>query len=229
MKLDVFVAGEIVDLCIPTRAFAEQSDWYAWFNDRNINRYLYQGLFPNTAEQQVRFFEENRDKRLLLIVSDKANAIGVISLNNIDFVAKQADLAMVIGPKCPRKLRPYVSLEAIARITQHAVEVMGLNRINSGQHVGLGKWQQRKELLGYRLEGVLRNGFVKGREVADLMKSSLVYADYARLVARRGAYWDSLEKMKARIKQLPDDKFIDQFVAFMARQGEAYYERVFEL
>ena len=40
MKLDIFILGETIDLCIPTREYAEKSDWYSWFNDPDINKYL---------------------------------------------------------------------------------------------------------------------------------------------------------------------------------------------
>ena len=33
MKLDVFIKGDLIDLCIPTVEFARESDWYSWFNN----------------------------------------------------------------------------------------------------------------------------------------------------------------------------------------------------
>ena len=39
-KLDVFLAGETVDLCIPTIEFAKNSQWYSWFNNKKLTRYL---------------------------------------------------------------------------------------------------------------------------------------------------------------------------------------------
>ena len=60
-KLDVFIKGEMIDLCIPTKEFAEKSDWYSWFNDPKINRFLDQGLFPNDRDLQVAFFEQQKN------------------------------------------------------------------------------------------------------------------------------------------------------------------------
>ena len=51
--LDVFIEGELVDLAIPTEDFAAGDTWYKWFNDKNINKYLEQGLFPNTQKSQI--------------------------------------------------------------------------------------------------------------------------------------------------------------------------------
>ena len=70
MKLDIFIKGEKIDLCIPTREFALNSKWYSWFNDPKINTFLEQGVFPNSPTQQLEFFEsqEKKKDRLLLII-----------------------------------------------------------------------------------------------------------------------------------------------------------------
>ncbi len=73
IELDIFIAGESMDLRIPTREFAATSDWYSWFNDPQLNRYMDQGLFPNDAASQVEFFESQKHSRLLLIISNKSD------------------------------------------------------------------------------------------------------------------------------------------------------------
>ena len=35
-KLDIFIAGETVDLSIPTEDFALNSDWYSWLNKFSV-------------------------------------------------------------------------------------------------------------------------------------------------------------------------------------------------
>ena len=55
-KLDVYISGETMDLCIPTLEFAKESKWYSWFNNPKLTRYLEQGLFPTTPEAQEEFF-----------------------------------------------------------------------------------------------------------------------------------------------------------------------------
>ena len=120
-------------------------------------------------------------------------------------------------------------LESVARISQHGFDSLGLERIYAGQHVGLSGWQQRLELLGYRLEGIRRRGFVKGREVADTIVIAAVYDDYQEIRKRRGEYWDSAKKMEKRIAHLPPKKFFEDLSLYLAKQGNAYYKRVFNL
>ncbi|PCI00410.1 MAG: hypothetical protein COB76_03655 [Alphaproteobacteria bacterium] len=229
MKLDVHIEGENIDLCIPTEEYALNSDWYSWFNDPKITRYLYQGETRNTPEKQLEFFKQEKasGQRVIFIISDKNNYIGTISLSHIN--KGQADMAMVIGQQCNPRMRPYISLESIARMSEYAMTEMGARRINSAQHMELNGWQYRKEILGYRLEGITRQDFIKGEERANLMRSSLIYDDYLRLVDVRGQYWDSLDSMKRRLKSLPKERFIDRLDHFLSVEGDAYYRDVFDL
>ncbi|MFC1568330.1 GNAT family N-acetyltransferase [Candidatus Margulisiibacteriota bacterium] len=227
MKLDVFIKGEMIDLCVPTREFAEKSNWYSWFNDSKINRFLDQGLWPNNQTQQVEFFEKQGDNRLMLIISNRTDYMGVVSLSELDLVRKRGVLSIVTDARKDVRNAPLIALEAIARISEHGFKTMGLSKIMAGQHMRLAGWQQRMELLGYRVEGVNRQGFVKGREIADEILIGATYADYKKIVELRGNYWDSAEKMAQRIKDLPKEKFVDKLYAFQANDGEHYYDALY--
>jgi hypothetical protein len=230
MKLDVFISGELIDLCIPTKEFAEKSDWYSWFNDPKITRYIQQGMFPNDQQLQADFFEKSRKDRLLLIVSNKKEYLGVVSLSAIDFIKRSAEIALIVNSAKDVFNSPLISLEAIARISEHAFQMMVINRISGGQHINYSAgWQQRMELLGYRAEGIKRQVFVKGREIADGIWIAAIYDDYLKIKSKRGEYWDSSKKMGERIKKLPNQKFTNSLYSFMKEEGENYYEGIFSL
>ena len=233
MKLDVFIFGETIDLCIPTKEFAEISGWYSWLNDPRMSRYLYRGLFPNTAKDQVEFFQSQEDKRLTLIISDKRDYLGVVSLSHIDLVSKKASVAMLINPKIDFSSSfvnsSIMALEAIARITEYGFKAMGINRIWGGQHVDLSGWGQRMELLGYRVEGILIDEFVKGWEVANVIWVAATNNNYLSIVKMRGEYWDSAKKMNERILNLPKVKFSHRVNKFLDEEGSSYYDKILEL
>lgn len=226
-KLDVFIPGENIDLCVPTSEFAQKSDWYSWINNSKINRYLDYGLFPNTPVAQVEFFEHQKNKRVALIISNKKEYMGIVSLSGVDLTSKMASVALLINPKIDFYNSTIIALEAMARITEHGFKTMGLNRIQAGQHIKLAGWQQRMELLGYRIEGIKRGAFVKGREVADVLWIAAAYDDYLKIVDQRGKYWDSTQKMDERIKNLPEDKFSMRLDKFLKQDGDKYYEGIF--
>lgn len=229
MKLDVLIKGEAIDLCIPTNEFAKNHHWYSWFNDLSITRYLHHGQLPNTPDRQVNFLEKSRDN-LVLLISDRRDYIGVVSLSQIDLVRRQAELGIVVNKDKTKTYSPLIPLEAVARIVQYGFDVLGLERVHAGQHVQLFRWGQRLELLGFRFEGVRRRAFVKGREVADVILISCLQNDFDTIIKKRkGKYWDSSKKMFQRIKKLPKITYFDRYMNFSNSVGDEYYKNILDL
>ena len=228
-KLDVYISGETMDLCIPTLEFAKESKWYSWFNNPQLTRYLEQGLFPITPEAQEDFFYSQGKDRLIFIISNKSDYMGVVSLSHINLIKKTCEIATVIDSSVDKLQSPYIALEAIARITKHAFEVLGINRIFAGQHKQLVGWRQRMELLGYVVEGIHADKFNKGRETADAISLACVHSTYKRIVKHRGALWDSREKFKIRYKTLPKEDFTIKLEKFFDSERTKYYDKLFAL
>lgn len=232
MKLDVFIEGELIDLCIPTEEFAAGSNWYSWFNNPKTNKYLEQGAFPNTVEEQVEFFrkEKQNRSRLMLIVSDKKDYLGTISLSFINHEKKTASVAMLIGENTSQThFRHLFALESMARMVEHGFEKLGLMRIDAGQHHELFNWQQRLELIGFRVEAYKRYAFIKGIERTTHVGIAVNAEDYLTIKQKRGAYWDSAANMDSRLKKLPKDAFIKSVKKLFDEEGDKYYEGVFSL
>lgn len=191
MQLDVFIAGESIDLCIPTYEFAEKSDWYSWFNHPATTRYLHHGIFPNTPQRQIEFFTKAMQERLLLIITNKkGKAIGSVSLSELSQTS--AGLGIVIG--IPSNKNPLQALEAVARITEHAFTKIGIKRIHASQHINLIPWSHRMSLMGYRVEGIERGSFIKGNEIADAIRIACHHEDYERIIASRGGGYGIVRK-----------------------------------
>lgn len=229
--LSTFIGGETINLTIPTREFARESDWYSYFNKPLVNRYLDQGAYPNTREDQEAFWEAEHRTRLLLVVETKQGVPkGVISLSSINYIKKTAEIALVLDGSIEKKMHPWHSLEAICLVTQHGFRQMGLIRIAAGQHVALSGWQNRMEIAGYRIEGIHRNKFVKGAEIASTVTISCTACDFERLSSLRGgALWDSLDKIKSRASRLPRPSMANMLTNFLEKEGSSYYETVFSL
>jgi len=227
--LDVFISGEIIDLCIPTREFINAGVWHNWFNKSKVTRYLEQGIYPNSIEDQMQFFEMQKGQnRLTLIISNKSKYLGVISLSSIDFNKKKCDIALVIDNAEDFRMSPYIALESMARMSEHAFIKMGMNRIEAGQHVDLVNWQQRMELLGYKLEGLHKGKFVKGREIADTVSLCCTVDSYDNIFKHRNKLWDSFHNMRQRMKLLPKLTSQDKFRDFQ-KELEEYYSVIHKL
>lgn len=228
MELDIFIEGETIDLRIPTLEFAEKSDWYKWLNNSHVTQFLEHGVFPNTKDRQIDFFLKERDKRLLLIVTDKDGVpIGSTSLTDINYKTQTCGSGTIIGNFIGKN--PLEALEIVARTTEHAFLNIGIKKIIANQHIGLIPWSHRMSLLGYKLEGIRKNAFVKGNEIADVLEITCHYEDYLKIIKNRdGSLWDSQEKMLQRVKALPKTPIHKKLQEFF-KENEKYYNDIFSL
>tara|TARA_A100001388_G_C28763652_1_gene499329 strand:- start:1747 stop:2439 length:693 start_codon:yes stop_codon:yes gene_type:complete len=177
---NIFLNGSTIDLTIP-----EESDldiWHSWFNDHNITEFLYQGRFPNTKEKQINFWEssESKGKLLLMIKTKDHELLGVINLSFINQIRRSCDIAYVCPVK--NKKSPFAIIEAIALMSEHAFERMGLEKIYA-THAwpGLDNWFLKTEVLGFRLEGFHFNGFRNGQVYSHSIRTSLTFTRFIKL------------------------------------------------
>ncbi|MEW6664753.1 MAG: GNAT family protein [Thermodesulfobacteriota bacterium] len=225
----VFIEGEVVDLCVPSTLAIQRDGWADWFNDQETTKYLDHGLFPNMVEDQIDFYETLRQrKRLALLIRPKnaERAIGVISLSNINMFQRSAQGSIVIGERAGDK--NLFALESFARITSHAFEVMGLERIYAGQvFPGLKNWNKRMELLGYKAEGINRKGFVRGHSVFDTISLSCLYEDYLSIKRlRKGNYWLGQQRMLELVDTLPEHGFAEILHDSIAKLRNDYFSTI---
>lgn len=221
----VFIQGETVDLCVPSEA-AVTDGWANWFNDQRTTRYIPRGVFPNHIEDQREFLELIRKReRFAALICSKGGATlyGVVSLSMIDWSARSAQLAVVVGRKRPG--RQLMFLEALALGTEHGFQRMGLDRIWARQaYPGRARFNQHMELLGFFPDAMTRRGFVKGREtVGDAVMITCLYEDYVAVRARRGGhYWPGTAIMLRLIGASPRGGFADRLAEFMNRELPLY-------
>lgn len=218
-----FLQGEVISLCVPSQA-AIDDGWGDWFNDAANTRYLMQGVFPNYPGQQAEFLSSlaNRTRLALMICDPEGEKLwGTISLSGIDFIARSAQIALVMSNTASK--RPALAgLEAMARMTEHGFTTLGLDRIWAGQAVpGLSKWNQRLDVFGYRAEGILRRGFAKGRSISNSVIFSALFEDYERIL-ELGSYWPGAETMTKRLRALPKVPLSERLAVAIRKEQEAY-------
>lgn len=226
---DVFIKGEVVDLCVPSNTQGVLEQWYRWFNDQEVTRYLYQGDFPNTIEKQRKFYESmiESNGRIALLIRPKGKDyyVGVASLSFINFKQRQCDFAMVIGRNDESSESMFYAMETKCRMTEHAFETVGMERINSGQVVDMIKWQRWQVLFGYQIEGILRKNFRKGNKVYDIMMSSCLIEDYLKIKEmRNGSLWPGKSKLFELLKLLPKVSMIDKMQEWLCQERDEMWK-----
>lgn len=228
-RFDIFIEGEVIDLCIPSFDDWVIDQWYKWFNDPKVTKYLEQGIFPNTKEKQKQFLKlciEN-DKKIVLLIKPKNKDyfVGVANLSSIDTKNRRCDFAMVIGKQENSSDSIFYAIETKCRMTEHAFEKLGVERINSGQINELIKWQRWQMLFGYQIEGILRKSARKGHKVYDSMTSSCLLEDYLRLKEMRGgSLWPGKRKMLELLRGVPKETMIDRLQHWLDSEREKNWD-----
>ncbi len=179
---DLFIEGKVIDLVVLNLEIIENTNWYNWFNDEETTKYMQKHYFPNTKRLQSEYFikeiEGNNKKLQLGIVYKKDQVlIGIISLNDIDYLNRKCETACVIGEKKYKDMKNFI--EAYKLIIKHGFETLNLNRIAGGTI--------KKELevilckfLGFKSEGILRQAVFKNGEYHDVYCHSIIYKDYKK-------------------------------------------------
>ena len=132
-----------------------EGNWFRWFNDQDSTKFTRHGIFPNTYEKQVSFFESlsKRTDEITLGMADIETDFhfGVISLQKIDWINRNAEIALIVGEKEYQKSG--YGLEAMCLMIDHGFKRVNLHKIYAGQDVGLEKWRKTLEKIGAKVEG----------------------------------------------------------------------------
>lgn len=228
VKADVFYNGETIDLIVPTKELAEKSTWYSWFNSQGTTKFTDHGIFPNTPEKQVAFFNSlSNGSRfaLLLRLKNHTEPSGVVSLSSIDFRKRTASLAIITDTEANPSIPPFAAMEAVAAVTEHGFNVMGLRRIESGQvYPALSKWNQMLEIFGYRTEGFRRKAYSRGQVISDEVAMACLYEHFEEISSQRdNKFWPGAREISQLIRKLPKESYAEQLDSMMRELENKYF------
>ena len=101
-KKDIFLEGPTIYL----RGLSEHDiigDYSLWLNDKEITKYNSHGRFPMTIEKLSNFVrmssKSNSALVMAIVSSDNDKHIGNISLQSINWVDRNAEIAFLLGEK----------------------------------------------------------------------------------------------------------------------------------
>jgi len=233
-KYQVFIKGETVDLVVPNKFAVEKTQWYNWFNNEKFTRILINhGLFPNTVDSQKivlkKMIEANKEKTgLFLLMAEKKNhkLIGVCSLSKIDWVNRSAYMAIVMSPFRKRNF-VFNSVETKALLTKHAFENLNLNKVRTTQVLELAEWQKYSNLFGYKVEGILRNHYLKGNKYYDVCLHSCLLEDYLKCKKKLGEnFWPGKERLFKLMLKFPKGDIYEKVKKRIALENKIFDKKV---
>ncbi len=131
----------------------------SWLNDPEVNRFLETRFYPQELEDIRRFVStlggKSDEPFFAICLNESGRHIGNIKLGPINPHHRSADVSLLIGEKdCWG--RGYAT-EAIALISNHAIEDLHLNKLKAGCYA-LNEGSARAfEKCGWQREGLLRS------------------------------------------------------------------------
>jgi len=186
LNYDIFIKGNLVDLVIITEEIVEHTNWYNWFNDEETTLHMQQHYYPNTKSMQMDFYKKiikNNKEKIQLGIYHKKDKIlcGLVSLNKIDNLNRNAEISLIIGENKYRKLE--VSHEAMKLIINHAFNTINLHKINAGYIETLESWGLfLRRTFGFSNEGIQKEQVYKNGKYLNIVNLGLTKNQYHTMI-----------------------------------------------
>lgn len=177
MQLDkeIFLRGESVNLR-PLHEVDIDGNYAKWLNDPEITAYNSHGRFPMTVEKLKEFVRSthssNSSMVLALIDKESNEHIGNISLQGINWIDRNAEIAFLLGEK--KFWGKGVMNEAGLLLIQHGFKALNLHRVYCGTSAMNLGMQKLAVKLGMQQEGVRKEALYKNGKYIDIIEYGII-------------------------------------------------------
>ncbi len=133
------------------------SEYISWFQNQDITFYNSHGKFFKTKEWFKSYYDElNIENKVVWAICErKAGHIGNISLSNISFINRNAELSIIIGNKS--HWGKLVGFKAARKIIFHGFNKLNLKKIYLGTASSNKGMISLAKKIGMKKEGLRRN------------------------------------------------------------------------
>ena len=170
-----YIVGNQIYLRHPTEEDVH-GKWHEWLSDEETTKFLDARFWPNSKEMQSNFYNslENDRHKLVLSIILKSNDkhIGVISLSNINWVHRYADIGIIIGEKEYNK--GLYATEAYALILKIAFLRLNLLNLRAGYCESNSNSEAILKLFRFKTAGKYKNMMQVNGKYEDIL---LTYLD----------------------------------------------------
>lgn len=152
-------------------------DYVQWLNDIEVCAHNSHAVLPYTQEKMESYYEHLRqtgDINIALAIIDKGTDkhIGNIALQNIDWISRNAEYAIILGNK--QYWNKGVASEASQLICKYGFHRLNLHRIYCGTTSGNIGMQKLAKKIGMRQEGIRREAIFKNGQFWDITEYGLL-------------------------------------------------------
>jgi len=148
-----------------------------WMNDPELTQFL-GPRFPISLEEQEIWYSkliQDNTKKKLIIENKEGTAIGLISLINLDWKIRQAELGVYLGSQHLNKGYARDSALTALRFSFHE---LGLNRIYIFIFEDNAPALNTAAKVGFKQEGLMRSATFYGGRYHDVVLMSILAAEF---------------------------------------------------
>ena len=165
------------------RPLAEQDlegDYLNWFNDSEVCQYNSHHVFPMTKEKAEEYIKKvsssGTDLVLAIVLNTNNRHIGNISLQNINYVNRSAEFAIIIGDK--KSWGKGYGQQATHLIIKHGFKQLNLHRIYLGTSVENIAMQKLAKAVGMSQEGIRKEAMFKNGQYRDIVEYGILDSQF---------------------------------------------------
>jgi RimJ/RimL family protein N-acetyltransferase len=151
-----------------------------WLNDEEICAFNSHAIFPNSMGKMKEYFNKvqssNNDVILAIIHSDTGKHIGNVTLQNINWVYRNAEFAILLGDK--DFWGNGYGEEAAILIVQYGFYRLNLHRIYCGTISGNSGMIKLADKLKMKEEGVRRMAVFKNGQYRDVIMYGVLKSEF---------------------------------------------------
>ena len=181
MTKNIFLEGQKVYL----RNLAKQdlsADYLQWLNDEEVCRFNSHAVFPNTEEKMQAYFNSLLNQQavvLAIIYKETDTHIGNVSLQNINWISRNAEFAIMIGNK--NYWKGGFGTEAATMIVEYGFTRLNLHRIYCGTIEGNEGMQKLSKVLKMKEEGLRREAIFKNGKFLHILEYGVLQTEFFEL------------------------------------------------
>ncbi|MFQ3573777.1 MAG: GNAT family protein [Thermodesulfovibrionales bacterium] len=153
-----------------------------WINDQETTLFMGSGRFPMNKEDirgYIKSHLSSKDGMILgIFLKETSKHIGNITLHQIDWRNRNAEIGILIGDKTARG-KEYAT-EAIKLVADHAFNKLNLHKLCSGMVKGNDASEKVFKKVGFKVEGILREHFYLNGRYFDCYRMGLLKSDFKK-------------------------------------------------
>jgi ribosomal-protein-alanine N-acetyltransferase len=176
---ETFLEGTVINLR-PLKAEDVDGNYANWLNDSSVTQYNSHGRFPMTTENLMIYVtsasQSKTDLILAIISKESKEHIGNISLQNINWVDRSAEIAFILGNK--KFWGKGIMEEAGNLMMRHGFKSLNLWRIHCGTSSANIGMQKLAVKLKMQKEGLRRDAIFNQGQYFDVIEYGILSSEY---------------------------------------------------